>query len=304
MKSGGTFKIRIPASTSNCGPGFDTLGIALTLYNHIRLTPTGKEVIAYDGDAAAFHESAMTMVRVAADAFFAGTGTKRFGFGFDMSGDVPRARGLGSSVTLRAGILAGMNAAAGEPLTRKDLVALVAELEGHPDNAAAAILGGFCVSRTCPDTGRFLDALRFDVASSLSFVVVSPDKEVLTATSRATLPESLEFFDVVKSLNSLAYIVSVFALGEYERLRHGVTDFLHQPTRVPGIIGAREAIAAGLEAGAFSGWLSGSGSSVLCVGPESVARAVGDAMSEAFSRQGTECGVYLLKSDNQGLVVK
>lgn len=299
-----TLHVRVPASTSNCGPGFDTLGIALNLYNHVAVTPVEGTGIHYSGDLSDSHVSALTMARTAAGRFFEISGAEPFGFDFDISGDVPRARGLGSSVTLRAGILAGINAAAGSPLKRKELVALVTELEGHPDNAAAAMLGGFCVARTCPDTGRLLDALRFDVAESLSFVVVAPEKEVLTATSRTVLPESLPFFDVVKSLNSLAYIVSVFAMGDYERLRQGVTDFLHQPTRVPGISGAREAIAAGLEAGAYTGWLSGSGSSVLCVGTDHVASRVGDSMSGAFAERGTSSRVYLLRVDNHGIRIE
>ncbi len=296
-----TVHVRVPASTSNCGPGFDTLGIALSLYNHLALTPGLDGEVRYAGDLPDFHPSALQMVRAAADAFFNLTGKSPFGFAFDITGEVPRARGLGSSVTLRAGVLAGLNEVTGRALDRKDLVSLVSELEGHPDNAAAAILGGFCVARTCPDTGRFLDALRFDVRPSLAFAVVSPEKEVLTATSRTSLPASLPFFDVVKSLNSLAYIVSVFALGDYERLRHGVTDFLHQPTRVAGIRGAREAIAAGLDAGAYSGWLSGSGSSVLCVGPVECAESVGAAMSRAFAESDCESRIYLLKAENEGL---
>ncbi len=299
-----TFKVRVPASTSNCGPGFDTLGIALNLYNRVVVTVRNDEKVRYAGDKPDFHESAVHMVEKAADRFFEVSGVARVGFDFDIGGEVPRARGLGSSVTLRGGILAALNAAGGNPLGRKDLVGLVTELEGHPDNAAAAILGGFCVARTCPDTGRFLDALRFDVNPALAFVVVSPDNEVLTSTSRTTLPESLAFFDVVKSLNSLAYIVSVFAIGDYERLRHGVTDFLHQPTRVPGIAGADEAIAAGLAAGAYTGWLSGSGSSVLCVGAAAGAEAVGEAMAGAFRERGIECRVHLLQADNRGLVLE
>ncbi len=304
MKQSRTFRVRVPASTSNCGPGFDTLGIALSLYNRVSVTVRDDARIAYAGNPADFHQSALHMVESAADQFFALTGVGPMGFDFDISGDVPRARGLGSSVTLRGGILAAINEANGAPLSRKELVGLVTMLEGHPDNAAAALLGGFCVARTCPDTGRFLDALRFDVGPGLAFVVVSPDNEVLTSTSRTSLPENLPFFDVVKSLNSLAYIVSVFAVGDYERLRHGVTDFLHQPTRVPGIAGADQAIAAGLEAGAYSGWLSGSGSSVLCVGANREAKAVGDAMAGAFREREIDCQVHLLQADNLGLAME
>lgn len=297
------FSIRVPASTSNCGAGFDTLGLAFQLYNQVTFRRRDDGQLRYAGEDQRFRERELGMIREVAEAFFARTGLDAFGFSFDIQGDVPLARGLGSSVTVRAGILGGLNVAAGSPLSRNRIVEIVTALEGHPDNAAAAVLGGFCVARSDPETGAFVDAIRFEVPPDLVFAVLSPEIEIETEVSRKALPGELGFPHVVKSLNSLAFLVSVFATGEFEKLRGAVTDFIHQPYRLPHIPGATEALAAGVEAGAYTGWLSGSGSSVLCVAPEAAAEGAAAAMDAAFRRRGIDCRTSLLRADNDGLSV-
>src|SRR5690606_39487122 len=95
------------------------------------------------------------MIEEVSEGFFSRTKIEPFGFSFDIRGEVPLARGLGSSVTVRAGILGGLNAAVGSPLGKREIAEMVAGLEGHPDNAVAAVFGGFCVARSDPDTGCF-----------------------------------------------------------------------------------------------------------------------------------------------------
>ena len=122
--------------------------------------------------------------------------------------------------------------------------------------------------------------------------------------SRGILPKELPYFDAVKSVNSAAYVVAVILSGEYGRLRHAVCDFLHEPYRLPLIPGASAAIAAGVAAGALTGWLSGSGSSVLCVAENRRAARVGRAMSSAFAAHKLPSRVFLLHADNAGLKIK
>ena len=286
-------RVRVPAGTSNCGSGFDTLGMALTLYStvSVRISSGGPSPIL---------SPMMCEIR---DLFFQKTGITACSVDVSIEGDVPSAKGMGSSVIVRAGILAGLNALLGEPLDREGLVELTSAVEGHPDNASAAILGGFCVARSCPDSGRYLETIRFPVDKSLKMVLVSPDTEILTDESRQTLPVEIPFDQVVKSLNSLAYVVAAFASGDYEKLRGSVTDFLHQPYREPGILGAREAIDSGIEQGAFTGWLSGSGPSVLCVSENEYAESVGLAMQKAFASKGSDSIIRCLSVDNEGLKV-
>lgn len=298
MSNAPSITVRVPGSTSNCGAGFDTLGLALTVYNRVTLTRRSDTAIAGETNG---DQRAQAMVTAAASRFFEATRKPAFGFVYRIAGDVPPARGLGSSVTVLAGVLAGLNAMAGAGLSLHTLTALVTDLEGHPDNASAGILGGFCVSRCDPQTGAYLNTLRFEIPDSIAFVVVSPSVEIATKESRGALPTVLPYLDAVRSINSATYLTAAFASGNFASLRGAVSDFMHEPYRLPRIPGGREAIAAGIQAGAWAGWLSGSGSSVLCVSEQNVAPGVAAGMKDAFSRAGVAAEARVLSADNEGI---
>lgn len=293
-------EVRIPASTSNCGPGFDTIGIALALHNTVVVErmPDAR-IVSSQGPGC----RALAMVVEAATAFFASARTGSIGFRYQISGDVPHARGLGSSVTVRAGIVASLNALSGAGLGRFELAALVARLEGHPDNATAGVLGGFCVGRSSPNDGRLLDVVRFNVSDSLTFVVASPELEIKTSASRGILPGRVPFADAIRTVNAAGFFIAAFATGQFERLRHGFDDFLHEPYRLPGIPGAKESLAAGRGAGALGAWLSGSGSSLACLAFERDATAVAEAMSASLRASEMPHRMRVLRADNQGVSV-
>ena len=292
--------IRVPGSTSNCGAGFDSLGMALSIYNDVTLTR---------GDwrgaqpAAPSDSHGLDMADEAAQLIFVRAGVEEIGYTLAIRGDVPMSRGLGSSVTLRAGVVAALNELTGAKLTKDDLCSLVTQLEGHPDNATPAVIGGFCVARCDPHTGELLGVLRKPIGRDLCFVVVSPDQELETKKARGILPKELPYFDAIKSVNSATYVVAALLSGEYDRLRHAVKDFLHEPYRLPLIPGAKPAIEAGVAAGALTGWLSGSGSSVLCVTRPKLAAKVGRAMAAAFAAHKLPSTIHLLHADNGGLLV-
>lgn len=295
--------VRIPGSTSNCGSGFDTLGLALGIYNRLTLAkragPT-EPVPAGVGDA-----SALAMVHATAEAYFQGCKGARFGFTYGITGDIPAARGLGSSATVRVGLLAALNALGGQELSNRQIIELATALEGHPDNAVASVLGGFCVSRTSPVNGAYLDCVRIEVPPELAFVVVAPHVEIATRASRRALPKKLPYFDAVKSINAASFFVAAFATREFAKLRHAVADFMHEPYRLPGIPGGRAAIDAGVAAGALTGWLSGSGSSVLCICEHPMAPGVRRAMESALTAGKIDCdGSWVLSADNAGLTVE
>jgi homoserine kinase len=302
--------VRVPGSTSNCGAGFDSLGLALTVYNRVSLRRLDIGEGRVPGQAWApqpERESdgrAQEMVEAAAKAFGILARVGGFGFSYRIEGEVPPARGLGSSITVIGGVLAGLNVLSGGPLTREQLVAIATHLEGHPDNAAAGLLGGFCVARCEPEKNDYLGTIRITIPNTLRFVVCSPSVELLTKESRGVLPATLPYGDAVKSINSAAYVVAAFATGDYGRLRDAVSDFMHEPYRLPKIVGGREAIVAGVKAGAYTGWLSGSGSSVLCVCEAGSAAAVGAAMAAAFTAVGVPSKVRDLAADNVGYVVE
>jgi homoserine kinase len=302
MRGTDSVNVRVPGSTSNCGSGFDTIGLALTLHARLTMTRLAGAATAVPVDGG--DDTARAMVEAAAAAFFRCAVRTPFGFSYRIAGDVPPARGLGSSATVRTGVLAGLNALAGAGLSNRQIIELGTMLEGHPDNAAASVLGGFCVSRTSPVNGAYLDSVHIAVPAELAFVVVSPQVAILTKESRGALPRTLPYFDAVKSINAAAFLVAVFATRDFAKLRHAVADFMHEPYRLPGIPGGRRAIDAGIAAGALTGWLSGSGSSVVCVCKQPAAHVVRAAMESALGAEGAACdGSWVLAAENDGLAV-
>jgi len=294
-------KVRVPGSTSNCGAGFDTLGLGLQIYNTVtlKLTAEGGAQPARASDA-----RAAEMVDLVCRKFAAAGHAVPAGFIYRIDGDVPVSRGLGSSITVLAGILGGLNTASGQPLSAVDQVKILTAIEGHPDNATAGFWGGFCVARCGATAADYVDVVRIEIPETLKFVVVFPQTEIATNGSRKVLPTEISHADAVRSVNSAAYLTAAMASGDFAKLRGAAEDFLHEPYRLPGIAGAAPAIQAGLQAGALTGWLSGSGSSVLCVADDSQAQAVGAAMQQAFAAAAGEATVRVLAADNRGIVIQ
>jgi homoserine kinase len=206
---------------------------------------------------------ASPFMAAAAQAFFAASGAMPFPFRVEVRGDVPSARGLGSSVTVRLGVLMALNRLCGETLDKQRLFELSARLEGHPDNAAAACFGGFTVVRKRQD--RLGQVLRYDVDPALKVVLCVPDFEIQTAEARKVLPSSYRRGEVVDNLAGVANVVAAFVSRNYRVLPGAFADRLHQPYRQALIPFLPEVIAAGVEAGALGGFLSGSGSTVACL---------------------------------------
>lgn len=281
--------VRVPASTSNLGPGFDTLGIALKLHNQV----TVREVDEREGGAAGVSSEAVA-------AFFARSKVRPHGAQVEVKGEVPVSSGLGSSVTVRLGVVYGLNELNGRPLSDHAMLDLVSELEGHSDNCAPSLFGGFVVSGFIGGSVRYR---RFSVPSSLKFVCCYPQFPVATEKARSLLPRQVPLRDAVENLNRVALLTATFATGDFSLLRGLFDDKLHQPYRRKLVPQLDDVIAAGVEAGAFGGWLSGSGSSVMCV-TEQKERGVAEAMARVFGRDRMRCVTQILHADNDGTRLK
>ena len=251
--------VEVPGTTANLGPGFDALGLALGVSNRCRLRPTGGRVTAWEGAS----RPALRMMRAAAAAFFRAAGRKPFGFSFEVSGGVPVARGLGSSVTVRLGVAAGLNKLCGSPLDREGLLALVAALEGHPDNAAPAVFGGFTVSTL--EGGGHVRHVRFAVDPSLKFLLIVPERQLETKGARKVLPRSYPRADAVHNVGRACLLTAAVVSKRYDLLWCAVDDRLHQPYRAKLLRFLYPALKAARRAGALGGWLSGSGSTICLV---------------------------------------
>jgi homoserine kinase len=249
--------VRVPASTSNLGPGFDCLGVALRIYNYVIVSRN--KAVGRD-----------SMAAEAARFFFETAKLEPFAWSCSIAGDVPPCRGLGSSVTVRLGVLHGLNALAGRPLDRNQIFEMCAEMEGHPDNAAPAEFGGFNVVRGT-------EHQKFGVATRLRFVLLIPAFGIATNQARKILPPRINRAGAVESCGNACAITAAFAARNYEKLRGAFGDHFHQPFREKLIPFFYSVVEAGEGAGALGGFLSGSGSTIACLAlrsPEKVATAM------------------------------
>jgi homoserine kinase len=291
--------VHVPASTSNLGPGYDCLGVALRLHNSVT-------VVRGNGP----RSSHPSIVSDAAQRFFKQTRRRAFSFSSSIVERVPRCRGLGSSATVRLGILLGLNRLSGNPLDRLSLFKLSAELEGHPDNAAPATFGGFTVTRSDGFPAVMFRRLpkpsllganvqRFDVSPRLYFVLLVPDFEIETARARRILPSKISRVAAVENCANACAITAAFASRDYERMRGSFSDNLHQPFRGKLIDFLPRVIAAAERAGALGAFLSGSGSAIAAItleAPEKIATAMARAAA-------VPAHTIITRADNRGAQV-
>jgi homoserine kinase len=269
--------VRVPASTSNLGPGFDCLGVALSLYNNITVSRGKRGAVS-------------GMIRDAARKFFAAAQCKAFEYSCDIKGDIPIARGLGSSVTVRLGVLHALNKIARTNLTRHELFALCAELEGHSDNAAPASFGGFTVARG-------LEMQHFNVSPQLRFILLVPNFEIATNAARRLLPSKISRTDAVRNVANASAIATAFATRDYEKLRGCFVDYLHQPFRKKLVPFLEDTIRSAETAGALGAFLSGSGSAICAITLRNP-RKIAEAMMRASPQK--DAGIIITRADNEG----
>jgi homoserine kinase len=275
--------VRVPASTSNLGPGFDSLGIALRIYNTV--------TIARDASRSQDHPQ---IVAAAADRFFRQARRRSFAFCYSIQEQIPRSRGLGSSATVRLGVLLALNRLSGERLNRLMIFKLCSELEGHPDNAAPATFGGFNVIGSArSDTST---VQHFPVSDRLHFVLFIPDVEVQTTRARKILPLKMPHAAAVKNCANACTLTAAFVSQDYDKLRGAFGDYLHQPFRAKLVPFLPRVITAAEQAGALGAFLSGSGSTIAAVtlrAPDKIAAA----MERAARTPGR---TIVTRADNQG----
>jgi homoserine kinase len=289
--------VRVPCSTSNLGPGFDCLGLALQLYN-VTTISRREDARPLSG-----------MMAATADAFFeraVGGKLRRFPFAVTIEGDIPVSRGLGSSVTVRLGILLGLAELVREEfsLSREQVLNLLIELEGHPDNAVASFLGGLAVcahAAADPDAG--FSYARVPVQAELSFVALIPDLKLSTEMARGLLPAQLPFAQAVENAQRTARIVAAFCTNDYAGLRGLFLDHFHQPFRRTLIPGFDEILRGAIEAGALGSFLSGAGSTLMALTLDRV-EEISAAMQEAAQRHHLPAHVRVLKADNDGATIR
>jgi len=285
-----SISVQIPASSANLGPGFDCLGVALDLCNRLELRPSDSDELRVSGEGEEqFAGESTSLAHRAAHFVWEELRLEPTGFALEMHNAIPLARGLGSSSAAIVGGLLAANEWArlhlGKSLSPAQLLDGATRLEGHPDNVAPALLGGFCVCATREDGRTF--ALTPPVAVPPRFAVWVPEAELATDKARAALPSAYLRADCVFNLSRSALLVAALATGDFEALGESLRDRIHQDFRAPLVAGWLELGEEAHEFGALGTTLSGAGPTILFwLAPQSDPSAFVNSLENAASAHG------------------
>lgn len=299
-----TIKVRVPGTSANCGPGFDTIGLACTVYNDLELTLLKEEKLSIkiNGEGAnniPTDERNIVWRSVQHLLDRAGLKDKYHGAIMKMDNNVPLSRGLGSSATAIVAGLKAANELLGGKFNKRELLKMATDIEGHPDNVAPAIFGGFTVSTV---TNGEVECFSFLPKFRLKLVVAIPDFPLPTKKARAVLPENVPMKDAINNVSRAAMLVAAMCKGNPKFLKNVFEDALHQPYRASLIPGMYDVFAAAKAAGAIGASLSGAGPCLMAYTLERdhCTDKVAVAMRETFSQHGVTASTMILDLDTKG----
>ena len=299
-------RVRIPATTANLGPGFDCMGLALDLWNSFEMRLVGDDIrVSVDGEGAGVLATDAT--NLIATTFK--SELERFrsdipkGVLFSVHNAVPCASGLGSSSTATlAGImfaqayarhLAGQDPA---EFDRAETLQRAVDVEGHGDNVAPALLGGFVIVVPDKDAGVLTQKVPHN---KMTVVVCVPDFQYLTADARKALPDSYSKSDAIFNIGRAMLVAEAFRAGNDDLLRKAMSDRIHEPFRLKDIPGAADVKTAALECGALCVCLSGAGPGVVAFTREGFDR-IGRSMKDAYQAAGLNSRYWILDTSEDG----
>ena len=296
--------VRVPGTSANCGPGFDCLGLATTIYNYLDLTllKGSKVIVESKGEGAdniprgkrnlTWQAVRRLLQEVNRENDFKGAIIR-------MKNNVPISRGLGSSSTAIVAGLVAANEIIGSPLNRQELLKLATELEGHPDNVAPALFGGFTVSvmdKGEVQTFSFLPRIR------LKLIVAVPDFELSTRLARKVLPKNVSMKNAIFNISRASMLIAALVEGREDLLPLAFDDALHQPYRKKLVPGMSEVFEAAKSAGALGAAISGAGSCLIAFTTlkSGLEDKIAAAMVEEFKNHGVAAKALILNVDRHG----
>ncbi len=290
------FTIKVPATSANLGPGFDTLGLALDLWNVTTITPAKEFSVEVSGKGAGRLASGKNNLIVrAAQRVAERAGKSLPPFRAECVNQIPLSSGMGSSsAAIITGLLAG-NALLDNPFSREEILNLACEMEGHPDNVAPAMMGGLVVSTV--EGGKVI-ARKISVEMNVHITIALPDFYLPTKQARAALPKKVSMKNAIHNISRTALVVEALRNGDLDLLGKVMTDKLHQPYRLKLIPGALSAMEAAKEAGASAVALSGAGPSVIAFSTGEA--GIGESMKRAFEAAGVEARIFRLGVASRG----
>lgn len=291
-------KVRVPATSANMGPGFDSLGIGLTLYNEFGF----KEIesgLKFKGIPEEFCNEE-NIIYEAMKYCFDRAGYKIKGLEIsELNQDVPISRGLGSSSTCIVGGLVGANEILGGKFSEDELLDMAVEIEGHPDNVAPALIGGMVVAIT-EENKTFYD--KINLKGGLKFVAIVPNFRLSTEKARGVLPKEITLKDGVYNLSRAALMVSSFTSGKYELIKYACKDAFHQNYRSQLIPGFEKVYNKSYELGALGCYLSGAGPTIMAIIDEKDER-FSNKLKQFLNDENLQWDILELSLDSEGATI-
>ena len=296
-------RVKAPATTANMGPGYDCLGMALDVWNtiEIEVLDSGEPVVEVTGEGAGeLGTGRDNLVYRSMEFLFQDAEQEMPLVRIRCDNAIPLARGMGSSAAAIAGGLVAANAICSQDYTPNDLLEMAATIEGHPDNVAAAVLGGMqLVISDKTEEGSRLYTVPINVPPELHAVVFVPQVRIATEDARAVLPEKVTVADAVHNMGRVGLLVASMATNHPEYLAIATQDLLHQPYRQPLFPAMKVIFKAALDAGALGVFLSGSGSTVLAL-TQGREMTVAYEMAEAARQASVEGSVSVTQPTVRG----
>ena len=296
-------RVKAPATTANMGPGYDCLGMALDVWNtiEIEVLDSGEPVVEVTGEGAGeLGTGRDNLVYRSMEFLFQDAEQEMPLVRIRCDNAIPLARGMGSSAAAIAGGLVAANAICSQDYTPNDLLEMAATIEGHPDNVAAAVLGGMqLVISDKTEEGSRLYTVPINVPPGLHAVVFVPQVRITTEDARAVLPEKVTMADAVHNMGRVGLLVASMATNHPEYLAIATQDLLHQPYRQPLFPAMKVIFKAALDAGALGVFLSGSGSTVLAL-TQGREMTVAYEMAEAARQASVEGNVSVTQPTVRG----
>jgi len=280
MDTHASVHVTVPATTANLGPGFDSLALALGLYNDIEVMAVGGSdvTVRVSGEGEdRLPTDASNDLAAAANSVYKAVGADRPGLHITCRNSIPVGSGLGSSAAAIVAGLAAGNALLGNVLSHDDLLRMAVEAEGHGDNASACLLGGLTIA-SAGECGLLVRQVSF---TPLRVVVVLPEIRVSTHEQRAALPTSVPLADAASNIGRAALVVQALSTGDLDLLGEAFCDRLHVPHRQQAIPGYEAVVEAAMQAGAAAVTISGAGPALVAFAATDH-DAIAAAMVEAF----------------------
>lgn len=289
-------KIRIPATSANIGPGFDSIGLAVNLYNHVTMEEADScQISSLDGIPVPTDET--NLIYSTAKQLYHICGVPFYGMKIEQINNIPFARGLGSSSACVIAGLKGANTLLGNPVSDAELINIAASIEGHPDNSTPALVGGLVTAVMEGDKVFFV---KQEIKTDLHFVAIIPDFELKTSQARSVLPDRIDRKDGVFNLSRAALMSVSLYSGNYQNLRVAADDRIHQPYRLGLIKGGEAVMQACYHLGAYAAFISGAGSTLMAIVDANL-----NDFGDCIARRLPELGLYgwrvhTLSIDNVG----